>query len=66
MLFRSGDISYELFGNKKLKINKTTGQVTVKKGTKKGTLKARVRIEASGNETYAPEYKYVSITIKVK
>ena len=39
-------------GNKKIKINKKTGKITVKKGLKKGTYKVKVKIKAAGNKNF--------------
>ena len=52
---------------KYFRIKKTTGRVTVKKGLKKGTYKAKVKIKAAGNSNYkASTVKTVMITVKVK
>ena len=56
----------KISGNKKITINSKSGKVTVKKKLKKGTYKVRVRVRASGNETYAPIEKTVTFKIKVK
>lgn len=54
-------------GNKKITINKKTGNVTVKKGLKKGTYNVKVKVRAAGNATYnASAWKTVTIKIKVK
>ena len=53
-------------GNPKIKIAKTTGKVTVKKGLKKGTYKVKVKVKAKGNSNYkASTWKVVSFTVKV-
>jgi len=51
----------------KIKVNKKTGAITLKKGTyKKGTYKVKLKITASGNEGYKSKTltKKVSINIK--
>jgi len=66
-----GKITYKGKGiNKKskkaLKINAKTGKITIKKKTKKGTYKMKVKVTASGNSAYAAASKTVTVTIKVK
>ncbi|MBR6391797.1 MAG: cadherin repeat domain-containing protein [Eubacterium sp.] len=53
-------------GNKKITINKKTGNITVKKGLKKGTYKVKIKVKAAGNTTYKAGSKTVTVTIKVK
>ena len=53
-------------GTKKLKINSKNGKVTVKKGTKKGTYRIKVRITAAGNDYYKAATKTVIVKVKVK
>ena len=54
-------------GNKKIKVNKKTGKITIKKGLKKGTYKVKMKIRAKGNKNYkASSYKTVTFKIKVK
>ena len=54
-------------GNKKITINKKTGNVKVKKGLKKGTYKVKVKVRAAGNSTYnASVWKNVTFKIRVK
>ena len=50
----------------KLRINKTTGKVTIKKGTKKGIYKMIVKVYASGNKNYNALAKIVTVKIRVK
>ena len=52
-------------GTAKIKINKTTGKVTVKKGLKKGTYKIKVKVKAAGNSNYNSKTKSVTFKIKV-
>mgnify|MGYP004676470059 CR=1 FL=1 len=50
----------------RLILNKTTGKITVKKGTKRGTYKLKVKVSAAGNSNYKSRYKIVTVTIRVK
>lgn len=62
-----GTVTYaKASGNKKITINKKTGNVTVKKGLKKGTYKVKVKVTAAGNNTYKKVTKTVTFKIKVK
>lgn len=54
-------------GNKKITINRTTGKVTVKKKIKRGTYKVKIKVIATGNDTYRDSgWKTVTVKIKVK
>ncbi len=54
-------------GSKKITVNRTSGKITVKKKLKKGTYKIKVKVLATGNDTYRDSgWKTVNITIKVK
>ncbi len=48
----------------RLTVNSKTGKITVKKGTKKGTYKIKIKISAKGTKNYKP--KSVTKTIKIK
>lgn len=66
-----GTVTYKVIGgNKKskkaLKINTKTGKVTVKKKTKKGTYKVKVKVTAAGKLEYKAGSKSVYVTVKVK
>lgn len=63
-----GTLTYaKTAGNKKIAINKKTGQVTVSKGLAKGTYKVKVKIRAGGNSNYKPSsYKTVTFKIQIK
>ena len=62
-----GDVYYKkASGSKKLTVNATTGKITVKKGTKKGTYKIKVKVTAYGNDNYKSASKTVTVKIKVK
>lgn len=49
-----------------LTVNTKTGKVTVKKGTKKGTYKIKIKVTAAGNDGYLSGSKTVTVKIKVK
>ncbi|MBR2675176.1 MAG: leucine-rich repeat domain-containing protein [Mogibacterium sp.] len=53
-------------GNKKIKINKKTGKITIKKGLKKGTYKIKVKVTAAGDEKYDSADKTLTIKIKIR
>ena len=63
-----GKLTYaKVSGNKKIKINKTTGKITVKKKLKKKTYKVKIKVKAAGNDQYKPSgWKTVTFKIKVK
>ena len=50
----------------KLLLNKTTGKVTVKKGTKKGKYKIKIKVYASGNTNYFSNYTIKTVYVTVK
>ena len=51
-------------GNKQLMISKK-GNITVKKGTKKGTYRIKVLVTAAGNENYKAGSKTITVKVKV-
>ena len=70
-----GKLSYQYVSAKKdkksfkkyFRINEKNGNVTVKKGLKKGTYKVKVKVRAAGNEKYpASSWKKVTFRIRVK
>jgi len=66
-----GTVSYKITGgNKKskkaLKINAKNGKITVKKKTKKGTYKVKVKVTAAGNKSYNAGSKTVTVEVVVK
>ena len=65
---KQGTVTYtKMSGSSaKLLLNKTTGKVTVKKGTKKGKYKIRIKIAASGNTNYKSAYGIRTIYVTVK
>ena len=52
-------------GSKNLSIS-SSGKITVKKGTKKGTYKIKVIVTAAGNANYNAGSKTVTVKVKVK
>ena len=61
-----GKVTYrKLSGSKKLKVNSKNGKVTVVKGTKKGTYKARIRVTAKGDADHTSLSQTKTITIKI-
>ena len=63
----NGKISYEkVSGSKQLSINKTTGKITVKKGTSTGTYKADIKLTAAAKGEYGTSAKTITITVNVK
>ncbi len=62
-----GTVSYKkVSGSAKLTVNSKTGKITVKKGTKKGTYRASIKVTAAGNGDYKALTKTVKVTIKVR
>ena len=62
-----GTVTYtKAGGSKKLTVNKKTGKITVKKGTKKGTYKVKVKVKAAGTSKYLAVSRTVTVKIKVK
>ena len=51
---------------KNITFNAKTGKITVKKNTKKGTYKLKVKVTADGNQNYKSAGKTVTVTVKVK
>ena len=68
ILKRQGKVTYtKLSGSSpKLTINKTTGKVTVKKGTKKGNYIIRIKVSAAGNTNYLSKYIIRTVYVTVK
>ena len=62
-----GKVTYsKVSGNKRIKVNKHNGKITIKKKTKKGTYKIKIKVNATGNSNYNSGYKIVTVKIKVK
>ena len=53
-------------GNKKISVAADTGDITVKKGLKKGIYTVKVKVTAAGDEEHAEVTKTVAVKIKVK
>ncbi|MBR3314903.1 MAG: hypothetical protein IKG18_12275 [Atopobiaceae bacterium] len=49
-----------------LTVNKTTGKVTVRKGTKKGTYTIKIKVTAAGNANYKAKSQTVTCKVVVK
>ena len=52
--------------SKRLSINKKTGIITVKKGTKKGLYKMKVKVKDAGNAKYMPKTRTVTVKVRVR
>ena len=62
-----GSVSYaKKGGSKALSVNKKSGKVTVKKGTKTGTYRMTVAVTAKGDGNYEAATKEVTVKVKVK
>ena len=62
-----GKLTYaKVSGDACLTINKTTGKVTVKKGTKKKTYTIKIKVTAAGNANYKAGSKTVICKVTVK
>ena len=48
---------------KKLTCSKSTGKITVKKGTKAGKYKVKIKVTAEGNSSYKSKTKTVAVKI---
>ena len=63
----NGALRYaKVSGSKKLSINAYTGAVKIKKKTKKGTYKMKVRVTALGDANHNGATRQVTIKVKVK
>ena len=63
---KKGTLSYKKTGgSKKLSINSRTGKIRIKKGTKKGTYKIKVKVTAAGDAVYASKTITKTVTVKV-
>ena len=62
-----GTVTYEkTSGSGMLSVDPSTGKITVRKGTKKGTYSAVVRVTAAGNSRYREKSVKVKVKIIVK
>ena len=57
------NLSTEL--SSRFKINKNTGIITVRKGTKKGTYKLKIKVTLKGNSLYKAVSKKVTVKIRI-
>ena len=53
-------------GSGKLSVTKTTGKIYLKKGTKKGTYKIRVKTRAAGNTCYKSKVWYSDYKVTLR
>ena len=61
-----GAVTYaKASGNAKITVAKN-GNITVKKGLKKGTYKVKIKVTAAGSNTVKAATKTVTVTITVK
>ena len=67
-----GAVTYKLAGvtgskfKKYFKVAAKTGDITVRKGLKKGTYKVKIKVTAAGNDNYKKGSKTAAVTVKVK
>ncbi len=67
-----GNVTYEKVSvskkayDGKFTVKKNTGDITVKKGVKKGTYKLKVNVTTASNLDYVPQTQTATVTIKVK
>ena len=61
-----GKVTYKKSGSSKLTVNAKTGKITVKKGTKKGTYKIKIKVTAAGNASFNKAVKTVTVKVTVK
>jgi hypothetical protein len=62
------DVAYKLVNveTAKIKIDKTTGKITLKKGLKKGTYKIKVKAYIPGYPADMGAFEFQTITVKIK
>ena len=51
---------------KRFEVNEKNGKITVKKGTKKGLYKVKIKFKAAGNKTYEAQRETITVKILVK
>ena len=62
-----GTLKYKkVSGSTALSVDAKTGKVTVKKGTKKGTYKIKIKVTAAGNANYKARSRAVTCSVVVK
>ena len=52
--------------SKRLTINRKTGKIKVRKGTKKGLYRIKVKVTATGDDNFRPLSKVVTVKVQVK
>ena len=62
-----GKVTYTRANNvPNILVNKTTGKITVKKGTKKKIYTVKIKVTAVGNKNYKAGSKTVTVKVTVK
>jgi hypothetical protein len=62
-----GDVSYKkISGNRKISVDRKTGNIKIAKSLRGGTYKIRVRVRAAGNTRYRAMSKTVTVRIRVR
>lgn len=62
-----GKVSFKkVSGKKNFTVNAKTGKVTIKKKTKKGIYKVKIKVTVKGNTKYKKKTKTVTVKIKVR
>ena len=62
-----GTLTYKkLSGSSAVSVNSKTGKLTVKKGLKKGTYRAKVQIKSAAKGNYTAGSRTVTVTVRVK
>ena len=62
-----GKLTYDkVRGTNKIKVSKTNGKITLKRGLKKGKYIIRIRVKAAGTNDFDVATKTIKVKIKVK
>jgi endo-1,4-beta-xylanase len=62
-----GKVNYTMVkANKKIGVNKNTGDIVLKSGLPKGTYTVKVRVTAAGDKNYKSGSKTVTFKVKVQ
>ena len=56
----------KLSGSSRLSVNSKTGKITVKKKTKKGTYKIKVKVTSAANTNYKAAARNIIVKIMIK
>ena len=59
-------VKWNAKAKKALKLNKKTGKITIRKGTRKSTFRVKVKVTAKGNASYLAQKRNVTVTIRVR